>query len=203
MRRLSLALGLLVVTAGACRGGDAQAAHVAKVVSAGGIVDSALSTEQRLRRFRATVAERPDTLRHASPSIDHLVGRWARALATRDTAALNAMVIDRAEFAWLYYPSARLALPPYEMPPALLWEQVLAQSDNGARKALRRLAGRTVQVLSIRCPAPPDSEGANTARQGCVARLRTGADTIPEGRYFGSIIERGGRFKFLGLSNAL
>lgn len=182
---------------------DSQAAHVAQVAAAGGTVDSLIPTAERLTRFRATVSDQPDTLRHASPTLDHLVSRWAAAVQARDTAALNAMVIDRAEFAWLYFPTARLAQPPYEMPPALLWEQVLANSDQGARKTLERLGGRALVVRSVRCPGTVDAEGANLVRQGCVVRLRSASDSLAEGRYFGSILERNGRFKFLGLSNTL
>lgn len=189
--------------AAACTGRDAQSEHVAEVARAGGTVDSARTTSDLLVRFRATVTDRPDTLRNASPSIDHLVARWTTAVQRRDTIALNGMVLDRAEFAWLYYPTARLARPPYEMPPALLWEQILAQSDEGARKALERFGGRRLELGAIRCPTPPDTEGPNVIRQACVVRLRSGPDSLPVARYFGSIVERAGRFKFLGLSNAL
>ena len=84
----------------ACSAGDAtpssadsQAAHVRDVVAAGGVVDSVLPIAEQLRRFRADVPERPDTLRHASASIDTLVQRWGRAIALRDSAALNAMTL--------------------------------------------------------------------------------------------------------------
>ena len=186
-----------------CSKPDAQAEHVAQVAAAGGTVDSLIPAAERLRRFRETVAEHPDTLRHASRTMDALVQRWALAVAARDTVALNAIVLDRAEFAWLYYPTAKLALPPYEMPPALLWEQVLANSDAGARKVVGRFGGHPLAVRALRCDATPVREGANLVRQDCVVRLRSGSDTIPEGRYFGSIIERDGRFKFMGFSNTL
>ena len=106
-----------------------------------------------------------------------------------------------AEFAWLYFPTARLGQPPYEMPPALLWEQVLANSDAGAKKSLERFGGRPLVVRSIRCPGRAALEGANLIRQGCTVRLRSASDTVPEGRYFGSIIERDARFKFIGFSS--
>ena len=99
--------------------------------------------------------------------------------------------------------SVALALPPYEMPPALLWEQVLANSDAGARKIIDRFGGRALEVRSVRCDAIPEKEGANTIRQDCIARLRSASDSLPAARYFGSIIERDGRYKFMGLANAL
>lgn len=200
---VALFAGALLVIMLACAKADSQRDHVDSVAASGGTVDSAHSSAERLRRFRVTVADHPDTLRRASPTLDHLVQRWAAAVQDRDTAALNAMVLDRAEFAWLFYPSTRLAQPPYEMPPALLWEQVLANSDDGAKKTLQRFGGRPLVVRSVRCPAPVDTEGTNLVRQGCLVLLRSASDTVPEDRYFGTIIERDGRFKLLGFSNKL
>lgn len=180
---------------------DSQAAHVADVVAAGGVVDSILPIAEHLHRFRASIPA-PDTLRHASASVDALVARWAEAISTRDTAALNRMILDRAEFAWLYYPDSRMSKPPYEAPPELLWGQILASSDQGARRLLERHAGRPLVVHSVRCPAGAE-EGANRIREGCTVRLRAGDTLLPEAAYFGSIIERDGRFKFIGLANRL
>jgi hypothetical protein len=73
---------------------EAQRAHVDSVIAAGGRVDSALSPAEQLRRFRDAVAPNPDTLRHASPSADALVRRWAAAIAARDTTALVRMTLD-------------------------------------------------------------------------------------------------------------
>lgn len=182
---------------------DSQAAHVAHVVAAGGVVDSILPAAEHLRRFRASMPVAPDTLRHASGSIDALVTRWAKAVAARDTAELNRMTLDRAEFAWLYYPDAAVSKPPYEAPPELLWGQILAASDDGARRVLARFGGRELDAGRIRCPDSVEVEGANRIRQHCTMRLRAGGTTTPETRYFGSIIERDGRFKFIGLGNRL
>jgi hypothetical protein len=113
------------------------------------------------------------------------------------------MSIDRAEFAWLFYPETRMSKPPYEMPPALLWSQILSSSDEGLRGALRQLGGKTVRLRSFRCPTPPDTEGTQVLRQGCVVGLRVNGDSIAEDRFFGSIVERAGRFKFLSFSNKL
>ena len=120
---------------------DSQAAHIRDVVAAGGVVDSILPIDEQLRRFRADLREQPDTLRHASASIDALVRRWGNAVATRDTADLNAMTLDRAEFAWLYYPGSKLSKPPYEAPPQLLWGQIMSNSNSGAQQLLARFGG--------------------------------------------------------------
>lgn len=182
---------------------DSQAAHVAEVIAAGGVVDSILPLPEALARFRAGLAANPDTLRHAAPSRDALVARWAAAVAASDTATLNALLLDRAEFAWLYYPGSRMSLPPYEAPPGLLWGQLLATSESGIAQLLRAHGGAPVRVLALRCPAPPVSEGRNRLHERCEVRVRTASRELPFTRLFGTILERDGRFKFLGYANAL
>lgn len=181
---------------------DSQAAHIADVVASGGTVDSILPIAEQLKRFRVSLPN-ADSLANTSPSLDSLVARWARAVSARDTAALNAMVLDRAEFAWLYYPGSRMSLPPYEAPPQLLWGQILASSDEGARRLLSRHGGKPLRVTALACPDSVELEGANRVRQNCTVALRSGTTVLPANRYFGSIIERDGRFKFLSMANRL
>ncbi len=182
---------------------DSQAAHIREVIAAGGVVDSILPIEEHLRRFREALGERPDTLRHASPSLHDLAARWAAAVAARDTAALYTMALDAAEFAWLYYPGSRMSRPPYEAPPGLLWSQITASSDEGVRAAVRLLGGRRIEVVGVRCPTGATVEGANRIHERCLTTLRVDGVRREEARVFGSVVERDGRFKLLGLANAL
>jgi hypothetical protein len=180
---------------------DKQRQHVEEVVRAGGVVDSILPMEEQVRRFREGMTP-VDTLRHSSASREALVERLARAIARRDTADLNAMVLDRAEFAFLYYPESAMSRPPYEAPPTLLWGQILASSNAGAEKLLVRLGGKSVRVTALQCPAP-DREGANQLYQRCSVRFASPDGASLEGQLFGSILERDGRFKFVGLANRI
>ncbi len=179
-----------------------QATHVAEVVAAGGVVDSILPIDEQLRRFRDALPP-IDTLLHASPSREALVTRWAAAIATNDSSDLNAMIMDRAEFAWLYYPDSPMSKPPYEAPPQLLWGQLLASSNKGATQLVNRFGGRRVTVSRFRCPTPPDTQGANVLHSKCEARLTAPGTQTVDGILFGTIIERDGRFKFVGLSTDL
>ena len=181
---------------------DEQAAHIAEVVAAGGVVDSILPIAEHLRRFRAPLA-RTDTLRYASPSRTALVERWAAAVGASDTVALNAMIIDRAEFAWLYYADSPMSRPPYEAPPELLWGQMLAASNAGATTLVQRFAGSRPSASRLRCPTPPDTQGGNVLHAGCTVRLSAPGRPPVEGALFGTILERDGRFKFVGLSSRL
>lgn len=178
---------------------DSQAAHVAAVAAAGGTVDSILPVAVALARFRDGL-DQVDTLRYAAASREALVDRWARAVSASDTATLNTLLVDRAEFAWLYYPGSRMSLPPYEAPPGLLWGQLLASSNEGASVVMRRFGGRSFRVTELRCPTPPVAEGENQLHERCEVRVGAAGGFT---RLFGTIVERDGRFKFLGYANPL
>lgn len=195
----------------ACRGdrtarelteAEKQAAHVKEVVAAGGVVDSVLPVAEALRRFRADLPPQ-DTLHHASDSRAALVERLARAITRRDTADLNAMALSRAEFAWLFYEESPLSRPPYEAPPGLLWGQILATSDEGIRQLVNRLGGKVIEVSDLQCPNEAEQEGRNTLYKRCTVRFTAKGGNPLEGNLFGSIIERDGRFKFVGLGNRI
>lgn len=181
---------------------DSQAAHVAEVAAAGGVVDSILPMDEQLRRFREGMTP-PDSFRHAATSRDALVSRWLRAIAESDTATLNALLLDRAEFAYLYFPSSPMVAPPYEAPPQLLWGQILASSNSGLPKVLRRFSGKALSAPSLNCPDSGVVEGVNRTWSRCELSFRVGGTETARGRFFGTIVEREGRFKFLGYANEL
>jgi hypothetical protein len=179
----------------------AQQRHVDSVVSAGGVVDSILPIAEQLRRFQHGL-QPVDTFHHASASREALVARLAVALSAKDTADIRRMVIDRAEFAFLFYPSSAMSIPPYEAPPQLLWGQILASSEKGIRRLIDRLGGASITVRDLTCPAP-EHEGANQLHQRCTVQLTAAGRPPLRGTLFGTIVERDGRFKFLGYANRI
>lgn len=180
---------------------SAQQAHIREVVAAGGVVDSVLPIAEHLARFRAGLRT-VDTLSSASSSLEALVNRLTAALSTRDTAALNGMVLDRSEFAWLYYPGSAMSAPPYEAPPELLWGQINASSNAGIRKLLSIYGGSRVKVASLDCP-PATADGDNRLHERCNVRFEATGRRSMTGNLFGTIIERDGRFKFLSYANRI
>jgi len=181
---------------------DSQAAHVAAVVAAGGTVDSILPIAEQLRRFRDNLPV-ADTLRHGADSRDGLIRQFLQAVAAKDSATLNQLVVDRAEFAYLYYPTAAISKPPYEAPPQLLWGQILTASDEGISRLLTRVGGKRLSLDAVACTQPPTVEDRNTLHEKCEIMVRIDAAPSSRERWFGTIIERDGRFKFIGYSNAL
>jgi len=68
---------------------------------------------------------------------------------------------------------------------------------------MARFGGRPLGFAGHSCATPLERQGENTVWSGCIVRRAgNGGDTTAL-RMFGSIIERGGRFKFLSLSNGL
>jgi hypothetical protein len=178
-----------------------QAQHVQEVVAAGGVVDSMFPVAEMLRRFRDSLPA-VDTLRSASASLDALVARLAKNVGAADTTDLNAMVMDRAEFAWLFYEDSPMSKPPYEAPPALLWDQMQSTSNTDLRSLLARLSGSTVRVSQLACPAP-EIEGKNRLHKQCTVEFSATGKPALRGTLFGTVLERDGRFKLVSFANRI
>lgn len=177
-----------------------------KAIPPAGVIDSALPVAELLRRFRAAL---PDTtpvtqFTHAAPNRDALVRRFVDALNNRDTAAFRDMMLDRREFAWLYYDEHFLSKPPYEMPPWLMWQRAVSLSDNGLATALGEFGGRALRLETVTCPdSMPKASGALQLWERCVIRMRSPAKELIENRFFGTIVGRDGRWKFASYASDL
>lgn len=197
-----------ILAASACGGTDrgqdrTEAANPVRTghTSVVSYIDSAIPIDEALRRFRRDLPEEK-ALHGGFSSREKLVRDFVRALEVRDTAELRRMVLTPGEFAWLYYPSSPLSLPPYELSPALMWFQLQGESERGASRLFTERAGHGLGYLGHSC-APPRVEGKNGIHGGCeVRRVTATRDTVAE-RLFGLIIERDGRYKFVSYANRL
>ena len=208
-RRLALACATLVILA-ACSGAEGprppsadtgadvaaapEAPTTAQVPTVQQLVDSSL------RDFRRGLPE-VDALEGGESGRDALVRRFVNAVTARDTTTLRRMLITRAEYAWLYFPDARLARPPYGIDPAFLWMQVGSNTDRDLPKAFAAV-GPGASYAGVSCPDSTLREGPNRIHERCLAVVARGArrDTLS---LFGTILERNGRFKFLSYANRL
>jgi hypothetical protein len=130
---------------------------------------------------------------------DTLVTRYVHALERADTAAFRAMQLDVGEFAWLYYLDSPMARTPYELDPDVMWMQIASQSTRGLTRALARFGGRSLGTTATTCEAPTVS--GSLRLHACSVTLRPSdapAVVLPL-----SIVERDGRFKFVGYGNPL
>jgi hypothetical protein len=163
-------------------------------------VDSVLPMEVMLARFREGLSE-PAVLEHGAITRNALVDGIMTALQASDTAAFEALAVDRAEFAWLYFPSASIARPPYELPPGLAWFRLQEGNRKGVFRALRELEGRPLALYGHRCEPEPVVEGQNRIWVGCAVHLARASGQPVSLRLFESILERDGRFAVLSFAN--
>jgi len=165
-----------------------------------GVVDSIFPMDVMLARFRDGLAE-PAGLAGGTSSLEALVDSFVAAVVRDDPAALEAMAVDRAEFAWLYFPTTSIASPPYELPPDLAWFQVEELNRRDMTRFLAAHGGRAMELQALRCDPEPLEEGRNRIWTHCVLTIGRGADEPVKIQAFGPVIERAGQFKFLNYAN--
>jgi len=159
-------------------------------------VDSVVPREVSIERFRQGTRQ-VTSFTGGAKSRDALVKAWVKAIEAADTVALKKMLINRDEFAWLYYPTASQGLPPYDLTPSLLWFMTDGQTTKGLRRLLEERAGKPLHFIGYSCDPKPTAEGENTVWGPCeIRQLRAPGDTVQE-RLFGLMVERGGEWKFL------
>jgi hypothetical protein len=170
--------------------------------SPGYVIDSVLSVEEEIRRFRAAIGgDAVVELRGASESRAELVKRFVRDLAAGDTVDLKHAVISPREFVDLVYPTSPNTRPPYRQNPAFVWMQVSGQSASGLTRVVQRRARQQLTYASHECDAKPEVHGPNHLWLRCSVRLVSAAGDTTTQRLFGTIIERHGRFKFISYTN--
>lgn len=203
MRRLLILVGCLVsaATVAACAGDDAPAKTEAPAYR--GVIDSALPIDTLLRRFRATIPDTPTVLTGGATTPEALARALLSALAAGDTAKVRSLVLSRAEFAWLHYPHTKWTKPPYEMGPELVWLQISAASEKGLVRLIRRYGGSPLRFEALLCPDGTERDGPNTVATGCQVRFAAADSAARELRLFGSLLNRGGRYKFISYANDL
>src|SRR5690606_14824799 len=139
----------------------------------------------------------------APGSMDELIARFARAVQDSSVAALEALTLDQAGFAHLYFPSSMYVRPPYAQPPAVNWLLLEQNSLKGRHRLLRDHGGRAFTVHGHECAGDPATEGRNRIHEACTLQVSRADGPIEAVRLFGSVIERDGRFKLMSLANRL
>ena len=169
----------------------------------GYVIDSLLPVDEEIRRFQSSSGERPVGFGGGARSRDALVRSFFDAIERSDDRSLRRLVVDRAEFAFLVYPTSPNTKPPYRLSPDLVWMHRSATTDKAATRLLQRFGARGAHYAGYSCVDPGTQQGANRLWMQCVVRLRTPGGDSAAVRLFGPIIERAGTYKFLSLANGL
>jgi len=170
--------------------------------SPGYVVDSVLPVEEEIRRFRAAVGgEAAVELRDGSDSRAELVERFVRDIAAADTTDLKRAALSPREFVDLIYPTSPNTHPPYRQSPSFVWMQISGQSASGLTRAIQRRAQQRLTYAGHACDPNAEVQGPNRLWLKCSVRLVSPAGDTTTQRLFGTIVERGGRFKFVSYAN--
>lgn len=193
---------LTALTLAACDAGSGSARPPAtSSVPTAGFTPDSIRAEQ-LTRFRAGL-DSVTELSGGESSRDGLVQAFARAALTGDSTTLRRLQLSRAEFAWLYYPTNPQARPPYDLDPETMWLTASLQGDKGYVRLLGELSGEPYSYAGYGCAGNPSREGENTAYGPCTVKLVRAQGDTSEGRLFGLILERHGRWKFVSYANRM
>lgn len=179
---------LLAVVSAGC-GDAAQASSSPRTEGRRASLERALSD---FRRGLPTPAE----LSGGERSRDALVRRFLAAVERQDTNDVRGMLMTRAEFAYLYYPTSPFAV---RQQAGLWWFLNMENSRVGITRTFSRLGGKPLRYVSHHC-RPPAADGANRTHDYCRVTFAVRGDTSTV-RLFGSILERDGRYKFMGFGN--
>lgn len=199
-RTLLITAAAVLVAAGCDRAAEAGARPLRETPVAGMKIDSILPPGEALRRFQSELIAVTE-LQDGAPGRDQLVSQFVRALERTDTAALEKLVVSKAEYGFLYFPSSVYSRKPYELPPDIAWLLNEQNSRKGAIRILRRLGGRDLKFGGYTCSGSA-SEQENVFWRDCQVRYIDPTSARPVTRkLFGTIIQRGDRYKFLTYAN--
>jgi hypothetical protein len=198
MIRLRILPVLLLAALTAC--GGERSAQAVQLAAPAGPVDSIRPPAQALEAFRRGLPP-TDSLAGGAPSPDSLVARFVRAVQASDTAAVRAMVLSRAEYAYLYFPSLQRMNPGTRMQPEVMWLLHAQESLKGITRVMRRLGGGQARLGAHACEDAPQVEAENRYWHRCAIDVTAEDGTTARLHLFGSIVERGGRFKIVSYAN--
>jgi len=186
----------------ACNRTDApeQGTAPASPPAPGSAIDSALTIEESLRRFREGLTVVTE-LGSSAPSRDSLVSLVTGLLDRSDSTGLMATLITRAEYAYLYYPTSVYATKPYELAPQIAWMLSIETSQKGRTRLVQRLGGKPLHITGYRCGEPLVEDMNRLWRDCAVTFTDPATSTTVTRKLFGAIIERNGRFKILSFAN--
>ena len=162
-------------------------------------VDSILPIEVHLQRFRKGLPQ-VDALSGGYGTRDSLVADMIAATAARDTAALLRMRLTPAEYAWLYYPAHIYNAPPYELDPGTFWMMIEGNNDKGLGRLLHHRGGNRIVLRGYKCEESSAVRLPVREWNRCTVQLTVNRVESTE-QLFGSIVEIGGRFKFVSYAN--
>lgn len=118
-------------------------------------------------------------------------------LARRDRAALDALMMTRAEFDAHLWPSLPASRPETNMRADFVWNRLKHQSDARLAHTLAQHGGKSLILVGVELRGTRSSHGALSVTRDSIVTVRAPTGQVQQLRLFGSVVQQGQRYKVL------
>ncbi len=128
-------------------------------------------------------------------SLEALAAAVLDAVESRDAAALRSLALDEREFREHVWPELPASRPERNMPFSYVWTDLRTKSEAGLNAVLAAYGGRRYQLDRVRFTGGATQYETFVVHRESVVEVRDGEGRRETLQLFGSVIEKGGRFK--------
>ena len=141
----------------------------------------------------AAACSRP--LSDSADSPEQLAAAVLEALASRDRDALLRLAVDETEFRGEVWPELPASRPERNLPFGYVWTDLKTKSDAGLDRVLAEHGGLRYQLQQLRFNRPSTKYDSFLIHREAMVDVRAPDGTALTLQLFGSVIQKGGRFK--------
>lgn len=134
-------------------------------------------------------------LTHAESSPEQLTVAVLQAIGQRDAARLRDLALSEQEFREVIWPDLPASRPERNLPFSYVWGDLRVKSDAALAGLLAEYGGQTLTLTDLRFRGGSTQYSSYVVHRTPTLRVLDAAGVDHEVRLFGSIVERGGRFK--------
>lgn len=143
----------------------------------------------------ATAGACGPSLQNGYDSPETLAAAVLDALAARDEAALRRMALDEGEFREQVWPELPASRPERKMPFSYVWTDLQTKSDLGRASVLAEHGGRRYDLRKVRFAGETSRYDSFLVHRESIVDVRDQDGRDHALQLFGSMIQKGGRFK--------
>lgn len=137
----------------------------------------------------------PAPLPNSRESPEALSRAVLAAIEARDADALRSLALTREEFFDRIWPELPAARPERNLSPSFVWGDLNQKSNISLRDTLSAHGGRTYEFVSIRFLGETTQYDSYRVQRESELTVKEPSGTERQIRLFGSMIEKGGRYK--------
>ena len=141
----------------------------------------------------ASCAPKPLPNSHESP--EAMAQAVLAALAAKDTNALHALALNKNEFTEYVWPELPAARPERNLSPAFVWGDLNQKSNIMLRETLAEHGGKNYALVSVKFLGETTEYKSYRVQRESELTVKTPDGAERQVRVFGSVIEKGGRYK--------